>query len=351
MKKIKIAMLNPAITHNVFIGWRYFFDKYFDFTYYTHATTDDTYGKIKALPVKKLIRIFRNFIVFYDLKNIRTMHSDVKIIWDIFTNTLSYALRDNNSVYYSEFFDYKKWCVKKFIFYILWLIFFRNKKFILPTELAKKTFQKISWDVYYLPILYHGKISQKEEKNENIIRLLFVWRLSQKYKNIDFIIDNFLDIQKNQKNINLTLVGEIFDTKYEWKFRELENNGVSYIGKKNTEELEILYRESDVVVLVSDSDPIGAVVLEWMARSNAIIVSDTSWASCYVEDGGNGRIIKTNDGVSFQKAISELANDMKLLEKFQKNSYNLIEKKYWTWNKKILEEYYNWLNSFLHKRT
>ena len=96
MKK-KLFYLNPASAHQVFIWWRYFFDTYFDFYVASHDEINDVKNHI-YLEYKKIIRIWKNFIAFYDKKKLDIKNNDAVFLWDIFTNTLCYTLKKGNKL-------------------------------------------------------------------------------------------------------------------------------------------------------------------------------------------------------------------------------------------------------------
>jgi glycosyltransferase involved in cell wall biosynthesis len=59
----------------------------------------------------------------------------------------------------------------------------------------------------------------------------------------------------------------MFETDFYDRYQEHLDNGVlSYLGYKKTEDLQDIFSSHDIFVLPSDSDPIGAVVLEAMAH-------------------------------------------------------------------------------------
>ncbi len=348
--KNKLYFINPAWSHNIFRWRQFFFDKYFYFFPLNHWEKEWQFWNFIKLVPKKLIIIFKNFLAFYDNSNLWIKQTDNVIIWDIFTNTLSYSLKKWNILYYSEFFTYNKSILKKILFYILTFLFFKNKKFIVPTLLSKISFWKISDRVLYFPMLYYWDINKSSKNDYEEINILFVWRISKKFKNIDFLIENFIEI-KNKNidlNLNLNLVWKIFDSKYlNWNITFLKNNRINYLWEKQPSELLEIYKKSDIFILPSDSDPIWAVILESMANGCSILVSDTVWASCYIKDYENWFIFKTNDKNDFQCKLIKLVTNKSLLENFKNQSYEIIRSEFWVLNNDLLEKKYNELKYFL----
>jgi len=346
--KNKLLFINPAGSHSVFRGLQYFFDQYFDFHIYNHGTSEKQFGKFHSLIPSKLIHIFKNFIAFYNGKDLNINPKDTIIIGDIFTNTLCYTLRSNKILYYSEYFNFWKNTLKYLLFYLIGFCFFYRKKFIVPTQLAEKTFLNLSSKVLYFPPVYYGKITENLHIESDIVELLFVGRMSQKFKNTDFLISNVLSLPEHLK-VRLTLVGETFDCE-NLKSENLHRlgNRVRYLGSKSSDELVDIYQNSDIFILPSNSDPIGAVVLEAMAHGCAMLLSDTVGASCFIENDENGTIFKTNDEDDFKEKLGTMIKSRELLEAYKNKSIKLVRENFWYGNEKLLQKKYETFTDFLN---
>ena len=346
----KLIYVNPAAGHNVFLWWHYFFSQYYNYHTY-HHDTPSSYEKNHFLQYKHIIKIGKNFVVFYKKPEIKIDKDDIMIIWDIFTNSLVYkSYRSKNILYYSEFFLFWKSLWKKIFFYITTLFFFRHKKMIVPTKLAYNTYKKTVKNVLYMPTLYHDEIHIHTHQNKWTIKLLFVWRVSQTYKNIYFLIDNYLSMKKTGHNISLTIVWAIEEEWFMQKYQnELEIGAFTYLGVKNKEELHDIYLEHDVFILPSNSDPIGAVILEAMAHGLAIITSDSVGASCYIEEWVNWYIFKTNDSIDFQNKLELLINIHNLWV-YKQASYDIVKNKYRVKNTTVRADYYKKLTTFISSK-
>ncbi len=345
----KCLFINPAASHNVFLWWHYFFSRFFDYHVYHH----DAAGKFwthHTLQYGKMLLIGKNFIATYDSKSVKFDKNDLVIVWDVFTNTLSYTLKGKNILYYSEFFLFRKQLRKKLFFFFIGFLFFHNKKFIVPTQLAQKTFQKISKNIFTLPQIYYGDIHENKPREDDVLKLLFIGRISQKFKNIYFLIDNYLAIKEKNPKISLTLVGEIHDGNFLEKYKEqLADGTISYLWKLEYDQINAVYASHDVFILPSDSDPIGAVIQEAMAHGCAIMVSDSVWASSYVKNSQNWYIFKTNDNDEFQEKLLYLLENKALLEKYKKSSIEIIKNEYRYKNEELLKKIYQNLSLFINK--
>lgn len=346
--KCKLFFINPAWSHNVFMWWQYFFNKFFDSYIYNHWEKNKQLWNFKKLTPKKLIIFLKNFIAFYDKKDLNINNSDFVVLGDIFTNTLCYTLKKWKIFYYSEYFNFYKSNIKKILFFIIGFIFFRNKKIIVPTMLAKKTFSNISKNVLYFPIIYYWEVYENKKNTYDTISLLFVWRMSQNFKNIDFLIDNYLKL-RNNFNIELNLVWKIFDSKYlNWNHNFLNKNNINYLWEKNPNELSEIYKINDIFILPSNSDPIWAVILEAMAHWCAVITSDTVGSSCYIEVWKNWLIFKTNNSEDLVNSIKTLLLKNELLVKYKKYSTKIIKSKFWYKNEILLDQKFEDFNYFIN---
>jgi hypothetical protein len=139
-----------------------------------------------------------NFFVQYDSKNLNISKDDFVVCWDIFTNNLPYKIRWKNVAYYSEYFGYKKGWKKNLIFYVVWILFFYNKRIIVPTKLAFETFSKISKNVFYLPSIFYWNINENKQADKKKIKILWISnKLNRPEKNIDFLVTNYLKLKNN----------------------------------------------------------------------------------------------------------------------------------------------------------
>ena len=346
-----LFFINPIWDHKVFNWWNRFFDKFFNYKVLCECemlwlkNNNEIY---KPIWKNLLIKLKNNFIRIYKNKQ-KFNKEDILLIWDIFTNTLCYTIKKWKRLYYSEFFLDGKPFTIRLIFYVIWFMFFHNKKFILPHQLWYNTFKKISKKCYYLPILYDWDICYSEKNTYDTINLLFVGRIDYSAKNVDFLIENYLKLSENYKNINLTLVGKISNQEFykrhensikSWKIKHIER-------VSNINELWEIYAHNDIFVLPSIKEPIWAVIQESMAHWCAIIASNKCWWACYIEEWKNWYVFKVNDSEDFKDKLELLLNDTEKLKSFKKRSTDLIKEKYNINNDKLMKQYFYELNKFI----
>ncbi len=198
-----------------------------------------------------------------------------------------------------------------------------------------------------MPTLYYNEVYENRHQTDKVIKILFVGRVSQAYKNIYFLIDGYLQLKESGHKIHLTIVWENHEKDFLEKYKfELKNNIFSYVGPKNKDELHNIYSDHDIFVLPSNSDPIWAVVLEAMSHGLAVVVSDSVWASCYVENWINWFIFETNNSDDFTHKI-ELLTESDILSVCKQNSSRIMKEKYRVKNDIVTENLYQGLSTFI----
>jgi glycosyltransferase involved in cell wall biosynthesis len=276
---------------------------------------------------------------------------DFIICGDIFTNNLPFKIKWKNVFYYSEYFWYEKKFVKNLIFYFIWFLFFYNKKIFVPTELAYKTFSKISKNVFYFPQIYYWEICKNKHNDKNEIKLFCVVRnIDSWMKNIGFLIDNFcyfIERDRIQLKISLTLVWEMNDKNFLDKYyKYIKKWTIKYLPRVLREELGEIYSNHDIFILPSKSDPIWAVVQEAMSNWLAILVSDRVGASSYIENWKNWCIFSLDKDGDFSTKLEQIIQN---LDDYKQNSLRILEEKYRYKNEKLMEEMYSNFSNFLMK--
>jgi glycosyltransferase involved in cell wall biosynthesis len=347
MKK-DLYFINP-IAHFVYQWWFFLLSKMRILHICNESDNEEKYGDHCKLIRRQGWWTKSNPIINYK-KPVQYNANDIFIIGDIFVNLLSFQYRWRNVVYYSEFFDNGKTWEKKMFFYIIWWLFFYNKKIIVPTTQAYKTFQKISNNVYYLPQLWEGDIRAIKYINQKPwLKFLFVGRISEYFKNISFMIDGIISIQKKHPNVSLTLVGRDYDNiiqdKYQSYFKSWILRHISFVS---WDELLDIYDDHSTLLLCSNSDPIWSVIMEAMARWLSIIVSDTVWASSYVEDDKNGYIFKNNDMRDYIWCLEKTITHPNI-QQLQLHSLSLVCEKYDIRNIRVKTDYISSLWEFIYK--
>lgn len=183
------------------------------------------------------------------------------------------------------------------------------------------------------------------KKNENIKKLLFVWRLEWT-KGVDVLIDSINYIVKtlNIKDIFLDIVWYGYDEK---KYKDMVNkywlnNYIAFHWQKKWKDLVNYYKNSDLMIVPSRAEWFGIIILEAMASGIVVIATKSGWPEDIIQDWINWFLVKKDDYIALASKIVEFVKwKDKDLDKIIYNWYITIKKKY-TWeiiSKQIYKQY------------
>ena len=190
---------------------------------------------------------------------------------------------------------YTKFCCDKTI-----------EELIVPTKKTYDLFkEKYKYDrnVHIIPTgieidrFYKEKMSLDKLNNlktelgltKNDLVVLFVGRVASE-KNIEFLINNHLELIKKNKNTKLLIVGDGPDLeKYKnmCKKYKIEHN-VIFTGKVPWSDIPLYYNIADIFVTASHTETQGLTVIEAMAASVPVIALDDESFRNTVIDGLTG---------------------------------------------------------------
>ena len=227
----------------------------------------------------------------------------------------------------------------------------KNWKMIANWDAFKQISNKFSncykVNVWVNKLFLNSKLSKKEAVKElnldtNTIHLLFVWRLIP-IKNIQFLINVFLKIQKNI-NVKLIIIWEWFQKN---QFIEDVNNKwiakkVIFENFKNQEELITYYKACDLFLITSTYDNFPNVLIECWACWLPAIGSKVGWIWDIISNWINWYCLPLKED-QFVKTIIESINNKDMLKLMSSNSIKTIKNNY-SWNK-TFEKYVSLLNN------
>nr|WP_238336960.1 glycosyltransferase family 4 protein [Carnobacterium inhibens] len=155
----------------------------------------------------------------------------------------------------------------------------------------------------------------------NKVKLLFVGRLVES-KGIENLIEVLPMLNRNDFELNVIGEGYLLnDLIKKVQLLGLQNK-VFFRGYLEGEALLKYYRESNIFILPSLSEPYGLVMLEAMCNSLSIICSDyVDSHPDLIEHNLNGLIYNPLDNLDFEKKINYLLNNKGLIEKMGNESY------------------------------
>jgi len=143
--------------------------------------------------------------------------------------------------------------------------------------------------------------------NKKSINILFAGRLERK-KGIQYLLRTLSIVNREgDLKINLFLVGEgSYSDNLRNIVSELELINVHFMGQVSDDELDSLYKSSDMFVLLSQSEAYGIVVAEALAQGLITIVSNTTALTEFVGEAGC-------IGVDYPPNVNEVAALIKTL--------------------------------------
>ncbi len=190
-----------------------------------------------------------------------------------------------------------------------------------------------------------SKIRKKLGLSKDDFILLFVGRLAAE-KNVTFLIDNQVDLVKENPHCKLIIIGDGPDIdlfKKQARDLHIENN-VIFTGKIPWDQINKYYQIPNVFVTASHTETQGLTVLEAMAASIPVVALDDAAFRDVVVHDLNGYLFK--DSQDYCKYIKKIMKDKKLYNRLSRQARIQGEShssKYYA--EKILDVYYAALGS------
>jgi glycosyltransferase involved in cell wall biosynthesis len=194
---------------------------------------------------------------------------------------------------------------------------------------ATKFYEKFNTNVYNVP---YSISLEKRIKNYKTPNFLFVGQIIKR-KGILSLLNCIANI--NAKECKFIFVGTGPLVKNIKKIMKLKKN-IFYYNFKNKDELNKIYKKSNILILPSIYDGWGVVIIEAMSRAMAVISNNNVGAANeYIKHNINGRIFDIDNNLENQ--INFYINNIKkiklhgernriIFEKNLCNSKNLVKK-------------------------
>ncbi len=157
-----------------------------------------------------------------------------------------------------------------------------------------------------------GKFIEKYDLKGKLV-ISYVGRI-QKYKGLDQVITVLPDILKKHKNIVFLAMGKDADDMERLKKMAAElkvEKNVVFSGPVTEEEKMQGLDISQVFVFPSEWEAFGIVLVEAMARGNALISTKTEGGRYLVEEGVNGYLYDYKNTEQLKKCLLKLLDDEK----------------------------------------
>jgi L-malate glycosyltransferase len=181
---------------------------------------------------------------------------------------------------------------------------------------------------------YMGKFSDLKKKYQAKNIILSVGRLID-WKGTIFLIDAMPMVLKDNPETILLIAGS--GPEKESLIRRVQElsleRKVLFLGVVSNEDLLSYYHSADVFVLPSinkggKTEALGVVLLEAIASGCPVIGSNVGGIGDIIIDGENGFLVSERDPTALAEKISLLLADSELREKFRRNGFTHIEKKF-----------------------
>lgn len=216
------------------------------------------------------------------------------------------------------------------------------KELIVPSKKTYDLFKekyKVDKSIHIIPTgidterFHRGRYDSKEldslRKDLNISKdnfiLLYVGRLAEE-KNVEFLLENHVEIIKKYPKVKLMIVGSGPDyekfIEYSEKLKIIGN--VIFTNAIPYEEIPKYYALADVFVTASTTETQGLTVIEATAASLPVVCIDDESFNTFVVDGLNGYLF--HDKEEYVQRIFSLCSDKKKLSMMSKQACISSEK-------------------------
>lgn len=213
------------------------------------------------------------------------------------------------------------------------------KKVIAVSQNTKKDVKKIlKIKEEKIKVITEGVAHFETELNKEILSkkfnianeyLLFVGR-HEKYKNIDKVINAYLNLPENIKeNLSLVIIGKSNNLVTPDLKKLGNNNKIIFLESLSPEDLSLFYKSAKILVHLSEYEGFGLTVLEAMSYGIPVIASNISSIPEVVED--SSFLVDINNEKEIIDKITILINDIELYKKISKSVKE--RSKIFTWKK------------------
>lgn len=201
---------------------------------------------------------------------------------------------------------------------------------------------------YFNPSIFSEEEKQEKRNQLGILKndfvFVFVGRLVRD-KGINELIQAYIELEKEQKNCKLLLVGPFesdLDPLLPETINEIRNNG-KIISVGYQKDVRLFFALSNVLVFPSYREGFPNVVMQAGAMGLPAIVSDINGCNEIIKNNENGIIIPVKDTTAIFDAMQKIISDKELRTKLEGNSRKNIstlyeQKQMW---EALLKEYNN----------
>jgi len=164
---------------------------------------------------------------------------------------------------------------------------------------------------------------------DNAVLFLYVGRLDDPRKNVQFLLKAFKIVSEKIENVKLLLIGQGHKEKIQrilYKFNIRRN--VLLLGYVSDDTLRKCYSACDVFVTASLLEGFGLTILEAMAAGKPVVALKTSAVTELISNNKNGFLIEDSDPEKFANAMLLLAIDEKLRKSIGNRNRELVANRF-----------------------
>ena len=214
-----------------------------------------------------------------------------------------------------------------------------NGSFIIPGKMAKISFQKWGIDIkneVFLPNLVstdYLKVNDADQKSNTLTKpiVLIVARLEERLKGILNFIKSIGD--ENIRQIEIRIIGEgssVIEYKKYVSSHKLNEN-VFFLGNMNQVQVINQYRDADIFVLPSFSDPSPLTIVEAIWSGLPLLISERCGNHFEtVENGVNGYTFNPFDPMDIKEKFDLMLSQKHRWSYFSQKSIDLARKNFKT---------------------
>lgn len=193
--------------------------------------------------------------------------------------------------------------------------------------------KKLLTSTFNFPVYNYPNAENRDHSPVDTIEILLVGKMAQPLKRHFWLIRA---LQSSGKRCNLNICGSGLDLEYDdgtrdaqhyWKLREesqksLDSGKITINLHESVDfyDLSDFYAKAEIFVLPSFFEEFGISVLEAMAHSSAIVVSDACGVARHVENEKDGFVFASDEYEAFEQNIHRLLGDPSLRKKMQTNA-------------------------------
>ena len=209
---------------------------------------------------------------------------------------------------------------------------FVNAKWITPVLGDPERYAPSFGALRYVPFVMEPQTEPRQKRwfRECAINVLSVGKLEAR-KNHRLFLRAF-GVLSERHRVRATVIGECTTAEHRREFAEIQElhrslgleGRVCFRTNLTYGDVQREYPEHDLFVLPSRDEPAAVSHLEAMSHSLPVICSDSNGTQCYIRQGENGYVFKTDDLDDLVDCMEHVVSDRRRLTEMGARSYDLV---------------------------